>query len=157
STDGVNQTGPACSASDAQHFDNLNAAIGTGGSLAEVVAFAQDPTEPGTLIAGLGGNGSASTSSAATLAPWPQLSAGEGGFPQIDPNNPSNWFVTIGAGVNLKACTSGINCTAASLLPPATISGPQVSDDAALLDAPSLLDPQQTTNVLVGTCRVWRG
>ena len=157
STDGVNQTGPACSAGDAQHFDNLNSAIGAGGSLAEVVGFAQDPTEPGTLIAGLGANGSAATSSALTLAPWDQLSAGEGGFPQIDPDNPSNWFLTIGAGVNLKACTSGINCTVSNLLPPATIGAPQVSNDAALLDAPSLLDPQQTTNVLVGTCRVWRG
>jgi hypothetical protein len=157
STDGVNQTGPACSAGDAQHFDNLNTAIGSGGSLAEIVGFAQDPTEPGTLIAGLGANGSAATSSAATLAPWAQLSAGEGGFPQIDPNSPSNWLLTIGAGVNLKACTSGIDCSATNLLPPATIGAPQVSNDAALLDAPSLLDPQQTTNVLVGTCRVWRG
>jgi hypothetical protein len=157
STDGVNQTGPACSAGDAQHFDNLNSAIGAGGSLAEVVGFAQDPTEPGTLIAGLGANGSAATSSALTLAPWDQLSAGEGGFPQIDPDNPSNWFLTIGAGVNLKACTSGIDCTVSNLLPPATIGAPQVSNDAALLDAPSLLDPQLTTNVLVGTCRVWRG
>ena len=157
STDGVNQTGPACSASDAQHFDNLNTAIGSGGSLAEIVAFAQDPTQSGTLIAGLGANGSASTVAATTLAPWPQLSAGEGGFPQIDPNNPANWFVSIGAGVDLKACTSGINCTAVNLLPPATIGAAQVNNDAALLDAPSLLDPQQTANVVVGTCRVWRG
>lgn len=157
STDGVNQTGPACSAGDAQHFDNLNAAIGAGGSLAEVVAFAQDPTAPGTLIAGLGANGSASTSSAAALAPWPQLSAGEGGFPQIDPDNPTDWFITIGSGVNLKSCISGINCTAANLLPPATIGAPQVNNDSALIDAPSLLDPKQTSNVLFGTCRVWRG
>ena len=157
STDGVNQTGPACSANDAQHFDNLNAAIGAGGSLAEIVSFAQDLTEPGTLIAGLGANGSASTTSAATLAPWGQLSAGEGGFPQIDPNSPSNWLVTIGAGVNLKSCTSGFDCTATNLLPPATIGGPEVNHDVALLDAPSLLDPQQTTNLLVGTCRIWRG
>jgi hypothetical protein len=157
SSDGVNQTGPACSAGDAQHFDNLNAAIGAGGSLAEVVNFAQDPTEPGTLIAGLGANGSASTTSAATFAPWAQLSAGEGGFPQIDPNDPSSWLVTIGAGVNLKACTPGIDCAVSNLLPPATIGAAQVDNDVALLDAPSLLDPQQTTNLLVGTCRVWRG
>lgn len=157
SSDGVNQTGAACSASDAQHFDNLNAAIGAGGSLAEVVSFAQDPENPATLIAGLGANGSAATTSASTLAPWPQLSAGEGGFAAIDPNTPSNWLVTIGAGVNLKACTSGVNCTAADLLPPATIGEAQVNNDASLLDAPSFLDPQQTTDVIVGTCRVWRG
>jgi hypothetical protein len=157
STDGVNQTGPACSATDAQHFDNLNPAIGAGGSLAEIVGFAQDPTNPATLIAGLGEDGSAATTDASTLAPWPQLSSGEGGFPQIDPDNSSNWFLAIGSGVNLKACTSGLDCTAADLLPPATIGAAQVNNDAALFDAPSLLDPQQTTNVLLGTCRVWRG
>jgi hypothetical protein len=157
STDGVNETGAPCSATDAQHFNNLNAAVGTGGSLAEIVSFAQDPADPSTLIAGLGGNGSAATASASTLAPWPQLSAGEGGFAAIDPNTPANWFLTIGAGVNLEACTAGVNCTAADLLPPATIGAPQVNNDASLLDAPSLLDPQQTTNVLIGTCRVWRG
>jgi hypothetical protein len=157
STDGVNQTGAACSAGDAQHFDNLNIAIGAAGSLAEVVGFAQDPTEPGTIIAGLGANGTAATFSGGTSAAWPQLSAGEGGIPQIDANNPANWFVAIGTGVNLKACTAGADCTATNLLPPATIGAPQVDNDQALLDAPSLLDPAQTTNVLVGTCRVWRG
>ncbi len=157
STDGVNQTGAACSANDAQHFDNLNAAIGAAGSLGEVVGFAQDPIDPGTIVAGLGANGTAATSGAGSQTAWPQLSAGEGGIPQIDANNSANWFVTIGAGVNLKACTAGADCTAANLLPPATIGAPQVDDDAALLDAPSLLDPQQTTNLVAGTCRMWRG
>lgn len=157
STDGVNQTGPACSASDAQHFDNLNAAIGKAGSLAEIVSFAQDPADSSTLIAGLGASGSAASTAASTLAPWPQLSAGEGGFAHIDPNAPANWLLTIGAGVNLKACTAGINCSSANLLPPATLGAAQVNNDNSLLDAPSVLDPQQTTNILIGTCRVWRG
>lgn len=157
SADGVNETGAPCSATDAQHFDNLNTAIGAAGSLAEIVGFAQDPNQSGTLIAGLGANGTATSSSATTLTPWLQLSAGEGGIPQIDPNNPSNWFITIGAGVNLKACTAGVNCTAIDLLPPATIGAPQVSNDTSLLDTPMVLDPQQTTNLLLGTCRVWRG
>jgi hypothetical protein len=43
STDGVNQQGTSCSASDASHFQNLNGGIG---SLAEVVSFAQHPTDP---------------------------------------------------------------------------------------------------------------
>lgn len=157
STDGVNETGSACAATDAQHFENLNSAIGAGGSLAEVVSVAQDPADPDTLLAGLGANGSAATTSAATLAAWPQLSAGEGGLATIDPETPSNWFLTIGAGVNLKSCISGVNCTAANLLPPATIGASQVNNDVSLLDAPFLLDPQRSTNVLVGTCRVWRG
>jgi hypothetical protein len=162
STDGVNQSGPACSAADAQHFDNLNTAIGAAGSLAEIVGFAQDPTNPDIIIAGLGEDGSAATTNASTLAAWPQLSSGEGGLPQIDQVNPANWLVTIGAEVNLKSCTSGFDCTAADLLPPSTIGAAQVNNDAALFDAPSLLDspenaPQQISNLLLGTCRVWRG
>ena len=162
SLDGIAETGSVCSSSDNAHFDNLNAAIGAGGSLAEVVGFAQDPTAVNTLIAGLGANGSAATSTASaltasTLTAWPQLSAGEGGYPSIDPSSPTNWFATIGAGVNLIACPLGSNCAAPDFLPPATIGAPQVNADASLLDAPTLLDPALTTSLIVGTCRIWRG
>jgi hypothetical protein len=157
SLDGVAETGPTCNTTDASHFDNLNPAIGAGGSLAEVVGFAQDPAAANTLIAGLGANGSAATSSASTLTPWPQLSAGEGGLPSIDPATPTNWYIAIGAEVNLSYCDLGTDCTATNFVPPATIGEPQVSDDTALLDAPTLLDPALTTNLLTGTCRVWRG
>jgi hypothetical protein len=161
SLDGVAETGSVCSSTDYQHFDNLNAAIGTGGSLAEVISFAQDATTPNTLgntlIAGLGANGSAATSTASTLAPWPQLSTGEGGYPSIDPNTPANWYVSIGAGVNLVACPLGSDCAASDFIPPATIGAPQVDGDVSLLDAPTLLDPAVTSSLLVGTCRIWRG
>jgi hypothetical protein len=157
STDGVAETGAPCAATDKQHFDNLNAAIGAGGSLAEIIGSAQDPTDPDTLLAGLGENGSAGTTTASSLAAWPQLAAGEGGYPQIDQSTPTNWFLAIGAGVNLDACPLGSACDASSFLPPASLGEPQVSNDAAPLDAPTLLDPQQTTNALVATCRVWRG
>jgi hypothetical protein len=155
SLDGVAETGPVCSATDKTHFDNLNATF--TGSIAEVVAFAQHPSDPNTLLVGLGANGSAATNAASTLNAWPQLSAGEGGYPQLDPNTPNNWFLSVGAGVNLSACTLGSACTAANFVPPATIGASQVSNDASLLDAPSLLDPNLTTNVLIATCRVWRG
>jgi hypothetical protein len=157
SLDGVAETGSVCSSTDKTHFDNLNAAIGVGGSLAEIVGLAQHPTDPGTLLAGLGANGSAATAAAAQLSAWPQLSAGEGGYPQLDPATPTNWYISIGAGVNLAQCTLGSACTAADFVPPATIGGPQVSYDASLLDAPTLLDPALTTNLLTATCRVWRG
>ncbi len=155
SLDGVAETGLVCSATDKTHFDNLNASF--SGSLAEVVAFAQHPTDPNTLLAGLGANGSAATTAASTLFAWSQLSAGEGGYPQLDANNPNNWFLSIGAGVDLSACTLGSACTAANFVPPATIGATQVSNDASLLDPPSLLDPNLTSNVLIATCRVWRG
>ena len=157
STDGVAETGSVCDSSDSQHFDNLNAALGKGGSLTQVVGVAQHPTDPNTLLVGAGANGTAATTTAAQLAAWPQLSAGEGGLPAIDPNAPANWSIAIGAGVNVAQCTLGSACAAADFVPPATVGEPQVSDDASLLAAPALLDPALTTNLLVGTCRVWRG
>jgi len=157
SLDGVAETGSVCSASDSTHFDNLNAAIAAGGSLGEVVGFAQSPSNSNTLIAGLGANGSAATSAASALTPWPQLSAGEGGYPLIDAATPANWYATIGVGVNLDTCPLGSNCAAANFLPPATIGAAQVSADNSLMDTPTLLDPALTTSLLIGTCRVWRG
>ena len=155
SLDAVAETGPVCAATDKSHFDNLNATL--SGSIAEVVAFAQHPTDPNTLLAGLGANGSAATTAASALTAWPQLSAGEGGQPQLDPNNPANWFLSIGAGIDLAACTLGASCPAANFIPPATIGAPQTSYDASLLDPPALLDPALTANLIIATCRVWRG
>ena len=155
SLDGIAEIGSVCSTTDITHFDNLNASF--SGSLAEVVNFAQHPTDSDTLLVGLGANGSAATSTASTLTAWPQLSAGEGGYPLLDATTPNNWLLTIGAGVNLAFCPVGSACTAASFVPPATIGAPQTAFDASLLDSPSLLDPTLTTNLLVATCRVWRG
>jgi hypothetical protein len=157
SLDGVSETGSVCSASDSTHFDNLNAAIGAGGSLSETVGFAQNPGSANILIAGLGANGSAASSSANTLSAWPQLSAGEGGYPAIDAVTPANWLATIGVGVNFDACPLGGNCSAANFLPPATIGATQVNGDASQIDTPIQLDPALTTSLLIGTCRVWRG
>ena len=157
STDGVAQSGPACASTDAAHFQNLNTAIGIGGSLGEIVGFAQDPSQPGTLIAGLGALGSAAGTSTDATAAWAQLAEGEGGFPQIDAIAPANWYVATGAGVNLKGCTLGAACTSANFTGSSDIGAVQTGYDTALLDAPTLLDPQDTANVLTGTCRVWRG
>ena len=154
STDGINQQSTPCSADDATHFQNLNGGIG---SLAEVVSFAQDPTQPGTLIAGLGASGTAATSAASLTTAWPQISTGEGGTAAIDPNNPLLWHVSTAAGVSIRQCANGASCKAADFTGSPTIGYSQTSDDDSLIDAPWLLDPALTSNVLVGTCRVWRG
>ena len=154
STDGVNQQQIPCSPDDATHFQNLNPGIG---SLAEVVSFAQHPTNPATLLAGLGANGTAATGSANTAAAWPQISAGEGGTVAIDQVNPQNWYVSTAAGVSIRYCGNGNACAAANFTGLPTIGYAQTSYDASLIDAPFLLDPALETDVLTGTCRVWRG
>jgi len=155
STDGVNQQGAPCSTGDASHFQNLNGGLG---SLAEVVSFAQHPTDPSTLLVGLGANGSAASAAASSLTTsWPQLSTGEGGTVAIDQNNPLLWYLSTAAGVSVRQCTDGSSCTAANFTGTPTIGPEQVSLDDSVIDAPWLFDPALTSNILIGTCRVWRG
>ncbi len=154
STDGVNEQATPCSPDDATHFQNLNNGIG---SLAEVIGFAQDPTQPGTLIAGLGANGTAATASALTTSAWPQISTGEGGMAAIDPTNPLLWYVSTAAGISIRQCPNGSACTASDFTGAPTIGYTQTNGDDSLIDAPWLLDPALTSNIIVGTCRVWRG
>lgn len=157
SLDGVWQQAGVCSADDATHFDNLN---GTLGSLAEVAGLASDPSDTNVLLAALGANGSAAsttTAQASASAPWTQLNAAESGTVSIDQGNGSNWLLQAGAGVALHACTLGKLCSATDFSGPATIGSAQVSNDISLTDPPALLDPALNTNAIVGTCRVWRG
>lgn len=154
SSDGVNQQQTPCSPDDATHFQNLNPGLG---SLAEVVSFAQHPTDPATLLAGLGANGTAGFGGANTAAAWPQIAAGEGGTVAIDQVNPQNWYVSIEAGVSIQTCSNGNACAASNFSGSPTIGYAQVENDASLIDPPFLLDPALTTDIMIGTCRVWRG
>ncbi|MGI4755575.1 MAG: choice-of-anchor D domain-containing protein [Janthinobacterium lividum] len=157
SLDGVRQQAAVCSVDDATHFDNLNGALG---SLAQVSGFSSHPSDSNILLAALGANGSAAstTSSQANgTAAWSQLNAGESGTVAIDQSSGQTWLVQSGAGVSLHTCTRGTACTAADFAGPAAIGSAQVMSDGSLVDAPALLDPALNTNVIAGTCRVYRG
>ena len=154
SPDGVDQQQTTCSSDDATHFDNLNGGLG---SLAEVVSFAQHSTDRGTLLAGLGVNGTAATADASAGGAWTQVAAGEGGSVAIDQSNPSNWYVETAAGTSFQFCAKGSACGAADFAGSPTLGYAQVNQDASAIHVPFLLDPALSTNVLLGTCRLWRG
>ncbi len=158
SIDGVNQQQTSCSADDATHFDNLNGGLG---SLAEISGLSTHPTDGGIALAALGALGSAAaanSSANATFQPvWTQMGTGESGSVAIDQANPSNWLLQNGFGVSLQSCAKGAACTPADFTGPPLIGAAQVNGDAELADAPLLLDPALNSNVLVGTCRVYRG
>ncbi len=151
STDGVNQTGAACAAGDARHFQNLNGGLG---SLAEITGLSNSETNENVLLAGFGVNGSAAMTNSNQSA-WPQLLNGEGGLTAIDPANPDNWYATVGPYVAIGQCTDGVNCTAATF--PSAIGASETSNDQSLLFTPYILDPADSSKIIVGTCRVWRG
>jgi hypothetical protein len=154
STDGVNQQQTPCSPDDATHFENLNAGLG---SLAEVVSFAQHPTDPATLVVGVGGNGTASTSAASTAQRGRRSPRARVGWWPLTRRLPGTGTCRLRRDVNLRYCGSGNACAAADFAGSPTIGHAQVDGDASLIDPPLLLDPEMASDVVIGTCRVWRG
>ena len=158
SMDAIGETGPACAASDANHFQNLKASLG---SLAEVVSMAESPSTPYTMMAGLGANGTAGVKSATgPTADWPEILSGEGGPVAIDPSNAANWYVNNEAGVSISRVLAIDALHAGGFgTSPVVTRCRIVGGDGLTMNtpAPFLVDPLDATQLLIGTCRVWRG
>ena len=160
SNDAIGESGTTCSASDATHFQNLN---GNLGSLAEVVSIPQVGSTPYSFMAGLGVNGSAGLNSASgAQSNWPQIFDGYVGVVAVDPNNASKWYVDNGSGVSiyLGAPPTGTTPAAfAAVLNATTAPNADVVKDGYTMSSPApfLVDPLTSAQLLIGTCRLWRG
>ena len=157
STDAIGETGTVCNASDANHFQNLNGSLG---SLADVVSISQAGSTPYTMMAGLGANGTAGVkSTSGTTTNWPEILGGEGGPVAVDPVNSNNWYVNNQAGVAIYLCSQTAACTPAAFGVNAVVTDADVGGDGLTMTtpAPFLVDPLDSTKLLIGTCRVWRG
>ncbi|QNI31452.1 choice-of-anchor D domain-containing protein [Alloacidobacterium dinghuense] len=152
-TDAVNQQQPTCSSDDAAHFENLNGGIG---SLAEIAGFSQHPQNQNVMMAAMGAFGTAALQVGSTS--WTQILDGEGDVNAIDSQNPQNWYATSASPVDINLCTQGTACDKSAFGTP-VIGSTQVGNDSYGLTgtAPWILDPQNTANLIIGTCRVWRG
>ena len=155
STDGIAETGSVCSAADAAPFNNLNGSLG---SLAESESVAVSPATPYKLLAGLGVNGAAGVkSTSGAVAEWPEILSGQGGLVAMD--QAGNWYVNNSAGVSIHVCTQSGDCTEADFGTTPAVGQSDVSGDGTTMTAPAafVVDPLDPTQLLVGTCRVWRG
>ncbi|HEU5334557.1 MAG TPA: sialidase family protein, partial [Terriglobales bacterium] len=135
-------------------FDNLNETLG---SLASLLSLSQHPSDASTLLAGMQENGSAATDashSGANGTTWIAINSGAAGKTAINPANPSQLFVA-NAGVTIQSCSRGIQCLAQDFQ--MVVSSATLGGDAGGFITPYLLDPQASSRMLVGTCRVWRG
>jgi hypothetical protein len=156
STDLVGETGTVCNAADATHFQNLNGGLG---SLAESMSLAQQSATPYELITGLGVNGSAGVKD--TVQPsgdWPQILSGEGGPVAIDGSS-DYWYVNSGAGVHIQRCSASSGaCTASDFGTAAMVDMNRPYEDGSTMTvpAPFIVDPLDSSQLLVGTCRLWR-
>ena len=158
STDAIGETGSVCSTGDATHFQNLNGSLG---SLAEVVSLSPVLTTPYVLMAGLGVNGSAGIKeTAATFtADWPQILSGFGGPVAIDPRDSSGWYINNEPGVAIYLCSQAAPCTPSAFGTTPVVTNADVGGDGDTMPVPAafLVDPLGTGDLLVATCRVWRG
>jgi len=158
SIDLVGETGSPCAATDASHWQNLNASLG---SLAEVDSLAEAASSSSTLLTGLGANGVAGIVAApAKPGDWNEVLGGEGGPVAIDPTVPTNnWYANNAAGVSILNCDSTTLCTAAGFGTIPAIGEAQVKEDGLSMPYPAefRLDLLQPTEMVIGTCRVWRG
>lgn len=157
SMDGIGESGAVCSASDASHFQNLNGSLGP---LSEVVSLAQDPFATYTMMAGLGVNGTAGIKTATgPVAEWPQILGGDGGAVAIDSSDRTNWYVNSEPGVSIYRCSQLAACTAADFGTSPVVTNADVGGDGYAMEvpAPFLVDKADSSQLLIGTCRVWRG
>jgi hypothetical protein len=152
STDAVAQQASPCSGDDASHFQNLNSGLG---SLAQVTSFSQDSGNSSTWLAALGDLGTAAPGTSGSV--WNQVLDGEGVGTAIDPANPDNWYATsLAPSLGIDRCTAGVNCNPAGFTQVA-IGESQIAGDQQTIPAPWILDPVDSENLLLGTCRIWRG
>jgi hypothetical protein len=143
-------TGGSCGGSN--QFDNLNQTLG---SMTQFVSFAQHSNDPNTLLGGTQGNGSPATSTSQSDPPiWLNVNTGDGGYTAINPDNPTEWFVS-NTDVSIRRCRLGINCHVQDFSD--VVSNSTLAGDSGAFYTPYILDPQNSGELLVGTCRVWRG
>lgn len=139
----------ACGGSN--QFDGLNENLG---SITQFVSFSQHPTDPNTILGGAQDNGSPATSTSQSSTNWLNVNAGNGGYNAISPDNPTDWF-TANTDVSIQRCAFGVDCRAQDFS--SVVSNATVGGDAGPFFTPFILDPQNSGELLVGTCRVWRG
>jgi hypothetical protein len=142
----------------ANQFDSLNMTLG---SMTQFVSFSQAFNDASTILGGTQGNGSPGTQS--TGGSWQNVNAGDGGYSQINPTNEEEWFVSnppnSTSGVNIFSCTNsnGISCHTQDFQSNPVVSSATVGGDTGAYYPPYILDPQSPSEMIVGTCRMWRG
>ncbi len=137
-----------CSA--ANQFDSLSQTLG---SMTEFVSISVHPTSQDILLGGTQDNGSPKTASATSSAMWQNALGGDGGYNVINPSNVSEWFAA-NPYLNILKCEAGAACNDTDFIQ--LISSSTLGGDQGAFYTPYILDPKNGSELLVGTCRVWR-
>src|SRR5207248_7838253 len=89
------------------------------------------------------------------------VNSGDGGYNVIDPASPTDWFVSNPdippQGLAITHCALGINCHTNDFQSNTVVASTQIGNDDGSFYFPYILDPQNSGELILGTCRVWRG
>jgi hypothetical protein len=145
-------------------FDSLSETLG---SMTEFVSFSVHPTSADILLGGTQDNGSPKTSTGTTSTTWQNALGGDGGFNVINPNagpppfgdgiTGDEWFTSNPFSL-IAVCENGTACNDSNAFIEAVPGFPNSGNiDQGAFYTPFVLDPQSTGEMLIGTCRIWRG
>ncbi len=133
-------------------FDSLAQTLG---SMSEFVSFSVHPTSADTMVGGTQDNGSPKTATATTSTTWQNALSGDGGYNAINQSNRHEWFTSNPFSDILK-CQGGSSCddNGQYYVASARFIG---NIDFGAFYTPFILDPKNSGEMLIGTCRMWRG
>jgi hypothetical protein len=131
-------------------FDSLSESLG---SMMEFVSVSVHPTNPDILLGGTQDNGSPKTSTATSSSTWQNALGGDGGYNAINPSSTDEWFAE-NPYISIVKCELGTACNDYGFVE--VVSSANLGGDNGAFYTPYILDPQNTGEMLVGTCRAWR-
>jgi hypothetical protein len=139
-------------------FDSLNQTLGP---MTQFLSVSQSSSDPNLILGGTQDNGTPATAFAQSTGSWVNVNGGNDGFTAVNPANENEWFVATppdsASGVNLFRCANGINCHSQDFQNNQVADSNGLGGDTGAFYLPFLLDPQNCSELLVGTCRIWRG
>ncbi len=139
-------------------FDSLNTTLGP---MTQFVSVTESSSDPNLIFGGTQDNGAPATAFSQSSGSWINANAGDDGFTAINPTNDFEWFVATppdsASGVNLFRCPAGIRCNSESFQIEQVADSNQLGGDAGAFYLPFLLDTQNPGQLIIGTCRIWRG
>ncbi|MDP9263854.1 MAG: hypothetical protein M3O85_05985 [Acidobacteriota bacterium] len=152
-----------CTSGTGNAFQDLNTS--SLGSLTQFISISHHPTDDSVILGGTQDNGSPAIASGQASPPlnpplWYEANGGDGGFNEIDQTSPNNWYTAF-TDVTIQRCTTGTNCIETDVFS-AVINNDSTAGTVNFNDhgdfyTPYMLDPQLSSKVIIGTCRVWRG
>jgi hypothetical protein len=142
----------SCATAGNNQFDDLNATIG---SMTQFVSFSAHPTDQNTVLGGTQDNGSPASSTATTSSLFFTANGGDGGYNAIDATN-SLWY-TANTNVTIQVCNTPPSCNSNNFNLVVLAGTAAIGGDFGAFYSPYILDPQDPAELLLGTCRVWRG